>query len=102
MTITGNTFYGSIQGFTPGQFPDNTFYSSRPTGAKVFIRPNQYEAGRAHITVFNWDALPSVSVDLSSILSVGQAFEIRNGQNILGAPSLRAPSTALRSRFRPS
>ncbi len=53
---------------------------------KVFLRPNQYEAGRAHITIFNWDALPAVSVDLSSILSPGQAFEIRNGQDILGAP----------------
>ncbi len=86
MTVTGNTFYGSIQGFTPSQFPSNTYFSSRPTGVKVFIRPNQYEAGRANITVFNWAAQSTVSVDLSGVLTPGQGFEIRNGQDVLGAP----------------
>ena len=36
MSINGNTFYGSIQGFTQSQFPNNTYYSSRPSGVKVF------------------------------------------------------------------
>ncbi len=44
-SMTGNTFYGSISGFTQGQYPSNTYLSSRPTGVKVFIRPNAYEAG---------------------------------------------------------
>ena len=43
VSMTGNTFYGSIAGFTQGQFPSNTYYSSRPTGVKVFVRPNAYE-----------------------------------------------------------
>ena len=29
--------------------------SSRPTGKKSIVRPNQYESGRANITIFNWD-----------------------------------------------
>ena len=58
MTISGNTFYGSIEGFSQAQFPNNNYYSSRPSGVKIFIRPNQYEFGRANITVFNWDGSP--------------------------------------------
>ncbi len=27
--MTGNTFYGSITGFTQAQYPSNTYYSSR-------------------------------------------------------------------------
>ena len=54
VTMTGNTFYGAICGFTQSQYPDNTYYSTRPTGVKVFVRPNAYEAGRANITIFNW------------------------------------------------
>ena len=27
----------------------------RPSGVRVFVRPNQYEAGRANIIVYNWD-----------------------------------------------
>jgi len=83
-TMTGNTFYGSISGFTQSQYPSNTYYSSRPTGVKVFIRPNAYEAGRVNVTIFNWDNLDSVAVDLSGILSVGSTYEIRNAQNFFG------------------
>ncbi len=56
LTITSNTFYGSTSGFSPSVFPGNTYYgSTRPTGVKVFVRPNAYEAGRANIVVYNWD-----------------------------------------------
>jgi S-layer homology domain len=84
ITMTSNTFYGSISGFTQSQFPNNTYYSSQPTGVKVFVRPNAYEAGRANITIFNWDHDPTVPVDLSGILSAGTYFEIRNVQNYFG------------------
>ena len=86
VAMTGNTYYGNIDGFSQSQYPNNTYYSSRPTGSKILIRPNQYEPGRATITVYNWDLLDSVSVDLASLLTVGTAFEIRNAQNFFGAP----------------
>ncbi len=88
VTMTGNTFYGNISGFTQGQYPANTYYSSRPTGVRVQIRPNLYEAGRANITVYNWDLLPTVNVDLTGILGTGTAFEVRNAADFFGAPVL--------------
>jgi hypothetical protein len=86
VSMTGNTFYGSISGFTQSQYPSNTYYSSRPTGVKVFIRPNAYEAGRANITIYNWDLVGSVNVDLSGILSSGDGYEIRNAHDFFGSP----------------
>src|SRR5690606_19294385 len=47
---------------------------------------NQYEPGRAHIIVYNWENLPEVTADLGNVLVPGTAFEIRSAQNILGAP----------------
>jgi hypothetical protein len=88
VTMNSNTFYGSAVGFTQSQFPNNTYYSSRPTGLKVFIRPNAYEAGRANITIFNWDLQSTVGVDLSSVLSTGSYFEVHDAQNFFGPPVL--------------
>jgi hypothetical protein len=94
MTITGNTFYGSISGFSQSAFPNNTYYgSTRPTGAKVFIRPNSYESGRAHIVVYNWDLDPTVEVDLSSVLSTGAVYSLTNAQNPFAAPVLSGTYT---------
>ena len=86
VNISGNTFYGPVDGFSQSAYPSNTYLSSRPSGTKVFIRPNAYEAGRAHITVYNWDLLNTVSVDLSSVLSSGSSFEIRNAQDYFASP----------------
>src|SRR5262249_4276111 len=87
-SMTGNTFYGATSGFSHSSYPNNTYTTSRPTGVQVFVRPSPYEAGRANITVFNWPNQSSVSVDLSSFLSTGTAYEIRNAQDFFGAPVL--------------
>ena len=59
----------------------------RPTGAWVFVRPNQYEAGRGHIVVFNWDLIGAVSIDVSAVgLQLGDQYEVRDSQNYFGAP----------------
>lgn len=63
--------------------------SLRPKGVKTFIRPNRYEAGRANITVYNWDLRESVAVDVSSVLSVGGSYEVRDAQNYFGEPVAR-------------
>lgn len=85
---TGNTFAGTIVGFLPSQYPGNTYVIPpvRPTGTRVLVRPNRYEAGRAHVTVFNWARQSSVAVDLSGILTPGATFEVRNAQNFFGPP----------------
>ena len=63
------------------------YTTQAPTGVEVFVRPNRYEPGRAHVVVYNWDKKPAVSVDLSgSGLRVGQAYAIKDAQNFPGPP----------------
>jgi hypothetical protein len=88
VSMTGNTFYGNIHGLNPGSYPSNTYLSSRPSSNKVFVRPNAYEAGRANITIFNWTNQSTVSVDISSVLTPGTGYEIRNASDFFGAPVL--------------
>ncbi len=57
-----------------------------PTGPHVVVRPNRYEAGRAHVVVYNWARAPSVAVDLSQTLVIGDVYEIRNVQDFFGPP----------------
>jgi hypothetical protein len=88
ITITGNTFYGSVAGFSSSSFPNNTYQTSRPTVTQVFLRPNQYEAGRANIVVYNWANQTTVNVDVSGVLTVGAPFEVRNAQDFFAPPVL--------------
>jgi hypothetical protein len=87
LTMTDNTFYGATN-FSQSAFPNNTYFSSRPTGVQVFVRPNVYEAGRGHIAVFNWDLKSTVNADVSSILTVGAPYEVRNAQDFFAPPVL--------------
>lgn len=57
-----------------------------PTDVRVVVRPNKYEAGRAHITVNNWAQQATVAADLSSVLHTGDHFEIRSVQDLFGTP----------------
>ncbi len=57
--MTGNTFYGVDLRLHPGPVPQQHLLVEPPTGVKVFIEPNLYEAGRANITVFNWNLSPT-------------------------------------------
>jgi hypothetical protein len=60
---------------------------SLPTNNVVVVRPNQYEAGRANIAIYNWKNQATVSVDISSAGFVdGDQFEVRDVQNYFGAP----------------
>ena len=70
-------------------FDAHSQMAGRPSGVKIFVRPNRYEPGRAHIVIYNWDLRETVAVDLSSILTVGAQFEIRDAQNYFGEPVLR-------------
>ena len=86
VTVTSNTFFTALSGSTRTQFPSNLYYASRPTGVHVVTRANAFEPGRGHVTVFNWDGLSTVSLNLSSILPMGAQYEIRNAQNYFGTP----------------
>jgi hypothetical protein len=93
--IRGNFLLGYVDPILPNLYPDNEYRhvpngnfpppEMRPTGTRVFVRPNRYEPGRAHIAVFNWDNLSSVDLDLSGIgLAPGTPFEIKDAQNYFG------------------
>ncbi|MFN2385473.1 MAG: right-handed parallel beta-helix repeat-containing protein [Thermoanaerobaculia bacterium] len=106
--MRGNFLYGRSVGFSSSSFPDNTYLlgTTPPTGTRVFVRPNQYEPGRANITVFNWDHRSTVDVNVGSILPVGARYELRNSQDFFGPPvlsgtydgrPLRVPMSGLRT-----
>ena len=89
MKMMDNTFIGMIVGFKIDEFGNgNVHIPERPTsGRKIFVRPNKYEPGRAHITIFNWDKSPKVEVDLKTAgLKDGEAYEIRDVQDFYGKP----------------
>jgi hypothetical protein len=87
-SVTGNTLYDTLG--SSARYSGNTYYTSGnpPAGTRVFIRPNRYETGRANITIFNWARTSTVSVDLSSFLSAGTSYEIRDAENFNGSPVL--------------
>jgi parallel beta-helix repeat protein len=60
-----------------------------PTITKVFVRPNQYEPGRATIAVFNWGHDSLVAVNPAEILQAGDRYEVHNVQALFGAPVVR-------------
>jgi hypothetical protein len=67
---------------------NSTYRATNLSGTKIFIRPNWYVAGRANIIVYNWDNLPNVSVDVSSVLSPGEPYEVRNAADFFAPPIL--------------
>ena len=83
----------------------SSYTTNRPPVPEVFVRPNEYEPGRAHVIVYNWPLESTVDVDLSAVLNQGDAFEVRNVQDYLGAPvtvgtfdgaPIRLPMTGLK------
>jgi hypothetical protein len=71
---------------TPGLDQTSQYTSGRPTGAKIFVRPNKYEQGRAHIIVYNWDLLDTVDVDISNVALLGARYTVWNVQDYFGPP----------------
>ena len=91
--LTNNTFVGSLEGVEAEEYPENEYLSSVPDENKIFVRPNRYEPGRAHIIVYNWEELDEVVINLESylpggFLSDGAPFIIRNIQDYYGDPVL--------------
>ena len=74
---------------TTGLDQNSTFSSQAPRGSQVFVRPNKYEPGRAHIIVYNFDKAMTVPADVSGVLKPGDAYEVRDAENYFGAPVLQ-------------
>lgn len=72
-----------------GADANSTYTPRAPTVQQVFVRPNIYEQGRAHIVVYNWTGSNHALVDLSGAgLVAGDNYEIRDAQDFFGAPVL--------------
>lgn len=63
---------------------NNVELRTPPSRTRVFVRPNPYEAGRAHVVVYNWARLADVHVDVRGILAPGDRYEVRNVQDLFG------------------
>lgn len=57
-------------------------------GVEIYVRPNKYEPGRANLIVYNWARQSTVAVDVSPVLPVGTAYEVRNVQDFFAPPVL--------------
>jgi hypothetical protein len=64
----------------------DTYGSGNPGTAKVFVRPNAYERGRATVVVYNWARQAATPVNLGSVLSIGDRYEIRSALAPYGSP----------------
>jgi hypothetical protein len=62
----------------------STYNTSAPSNW-VDLVPSEYIDGWAQIYSFNWSGATSISVDLSSVLEVGDQYEVLNAQNFYGA-----------------
>ena len=84
--LTGNHFYSSIVGIDPADFPNNVWSSSLPTGTKVVIQRNRYDAQRADLIIYNWGEADSVSVDLSAHLAQGSPYSLYSVFDLWSSP----------------
>jgi hypothetical protein len=71
---------------TTGLDGKSTFTKGGPRELRVIVRPNKYERGRANLAVLNPRELPEVDVDLSNVLTRGQAYRIVSAKDFYGAP----------------
>lgn len=67
--------------------PHSTYSDAKPPTNHVVVRPNTYEKGRSNVTIFNWEGLSTVSVDLSATgLATGQSYLVKDAQDFFGPP----------------
>ena len=106
--VDRNTYYGnSSANFNNGSsqynfsgwqsatgFDSNSSYQQNVVPPnKVIVNPNAYETKRANIVVYNWGNSNNVNVDVSSVLSVGDPYEVRNAQDYFAPPVLTGTYT---------
>lgn len=82
-TVIGNTFIGDVPNDI--NFPlTNNYYSFPYSINRVVVRPNTYDTERAGVTIYNWELLNTVVVDLTAVtgLSVGDDVYVKNVQDL--------------------
>jgi hypothetical protein len=67
--------------------------NSLPAASQVFVRRHSHDTRRATVVVYNWSRQSAISIDPSAVLSPGSNFEVRNVQDLHGAPVTRGTWT---------
>lgn len=78
----------SATGNAGNSFDADSSEISQVTGTKIDLLPNDYENGRGHLAIYNWDGLSSVNTSLSPVVSNGQNFWVLDPRNPFGTPIL--------------
>jgi hypothetical protein len=68
-------------------FDSNSLFTNAPP-AEVVVRPNRYEAKRAHLIVWNFGRVRAASADVSKVLTPGDRYEVRNAMDYFAPPTL--------------
>ena len=53
---------------------------------RILARKDVYEKGRAILTVFNWERMPTVRFEPAGLIAPGAGYEVRNVQDFYGPP----------------
>jgi hypothetical protein len=64
-----------------------------PTSPMVFLKPNAYDANRAHLAIMNFQSATSVEVDASAFLNSGDSYRLMNPADFYGEPVLAGDYT---------
>jgi hypothetical protein len=70
----------------PGARVEQNVWEGALGATAVFVRPSRYERGRAFVAVYNRSGAPAVRVSLAGLATPGQRYELRNVQDVFGAP----------------
>jgi hypothetical protein len=89
LKMVGNTLLNrAIEGISRFFSPQNSWLGQNPNTARIFVQPNQYEPGRANLTIYNWARLPEITVPASDLASVqikaGDYYELHNVEDFFG------------------
>ena len=86
---TGSSLRSAIvrrDGSAPGQIWRDNGERHAPAATEIVVRPNLHEKGRAHVVVLNWGGDTTAVVDVRGFLAPGDRYEVRNVQDLFGAP----------------
>ena len=67
---------------------NNTFSTVPASGKKIFVHANAYDPRRAKIVIYNFDNDANVSVNLNTVLKVGEAYRIHSTFALFDSPIL--------------
>jgi len=88
--VTGNDFVGDANNLNHATYPSNTYWTQNPTTNKVIVRPvGNYQPGRGHVVVFNYQSLADQTVNIDSLgLPNGGTYEVRDAYAFFGTDNL--------------